>query len=238
MENDSLEISAKTVEEAIELATLELGAARDEVAVDVVSHGRSGILGIGAEPARVRVRRITGGGVAGAALTVVSELLGRLGAQARASIRSTGSGPEDPAMIDVQGEDAGLLIGKRGDTLRSLQYIVNTMLSQREREGAEVTPVVIDVEHYRRRREQNLRRLAEQMAQRASGSGRPVQLEPMTPADRRIVHMALADSTSVTTESTGEGADRRVTIKPIGDRPASPGPGRTGPRRRGPARQD
>jgi len=224
------------VEEAIELATIELGVSRDEVGVDVVSHGRSGILGIGSEPAKIRVRRIGSGGAAGAALTAITDILAKLDAQARASIRNTGTGPDDPTMIDVQGEDAGLLIGKRGDTLRSLQFIVNTMLAQRDRDDGDVTPVIIDIEHYRQRHEQSLRELAGQMARRASSAGRPLSLEPMSAADRRIVHMELADSTSVTTESTGEGANRRVIIKPVGDRPAPSSSDQSGPRRRGPTR--
>lgn len=175
------------------------------------------------------MRRIDAGGLAGGALGIVSHMLESLSVNARASIRTTGTGPDDPAVIDIQGEDAGLLIGKRGDTLRSLQFLLNTMLAQRSEGDDPVTPVMVDVEHYRRRREQNLQRLAESMARRATTSGRTVELEPMSPADRRTVHMALADSTAVTTESAGDGPDRRVTIRPIGA-------GRSDEGRRGPAR--
>lgn len=214
MEEQSLEITGKTVEEAIEIATLELGVGRDGVAVDVVSHGRSGILGIGSEPAKVRVRRIDSNGIAGDALSIVSHLLKSLDVIALASIRSTGVDENEPAIIDIQGEDAGLLIGKRGETLRSLQLLLNIMLSQQHENQSTRMPVVLDIEHYRKRRERNLQRLAEKMANRASETGNSVELESMNAADRRIVHLALSSSKSVITESKGEGSDRRVMIIP------------------------
>ena len=179
MEEQSLEITGKTVEEAIEIATLELGVGRDGVAVDVVSHGRSGILGIGSEPAKVRVRRIDSNGIAGDALSIVSHLLKSLDVIALASIRSTGVDENEPAIIDIQGEDAGLLIGKRGETLRSLQLLLNIMLSQQHENQSTRMPVVLDIEHYRKRRERNLHRLAEKMANRALETGNSVELESM-----------------------------------------------------------
>lgn len=214
MEEQSLEITGKTVEEAIEIATLELGVGREGVAVDVVSHGRSGILGIGSEPAKVRVRRIDANGIAGDALSIVSRILKSLDVIALASIRSTGADENEPAVIDIQGEDAGLLIGKRGETLRSLQMLVNMMLSQQTDHQSSRMPVILDIEHYRKRKERNLQRLAEKMANRASETGNSVELEYMNASDRRIVHMALSSSKSVTTESKGEGQNRRVMIIP------------------------
>ena len=218
MEEQSLEITGKTVEEAIEIATLELGVGRDGVAVDVVSHGRSGILGIGSEPAKVRVRRIDSNGIAGDALSIVSHLLKSLDVIALASIRSTGVDENEPAIIDIQGEDAGLLIGKRGETLRSLQLLLNIMLSQQQENQSTRMPVVLDIEHYRKRRERNLHRLAEKMANRALETGNSVELESMNAADRRIVHLALSSSKSVITESKGEGSDRRVMIIPTNNK--------------------
>ena len=228
MENRSIERTARTVEEAIDLAVMELGVGRDEIVVDVVSSGRAGILGIGAEPAKVRVRLIGDESPAAAAgLSAVSDILGLLDVEAAASIRSSGSGPGDPPVIDVQGEDAGLLIGRRGETLRALQFVVNSVLSRRDEA---LGPVVVDVERYRSRREQELRRLAERTARRAVSTGRAVSLDPMPPADRRTIHLALADSSDVTTESAGEGADRRVVVSPVADRPgAREGRGRRTP---------
>jgi len=221
MENESLERTGKTVDEAINQALQELGVGRDEVEVDVVSQGRTGLLGIGSESARVRVTLISSGSPqdAGTALAVVSHLLDTMGVDATPTIRSSGTGSDDPTVIDIQGEDAGLIIGSRGETLRSLQYVVNIVLGRREDNSG---PIVIDVEQYRDRRQQQVAGLASRMAERAISSGRPVTLEPMSPADRRLVHVALSDDNGVTTESSGDGNDRRVTITPTGERAARP----------------
>ena len=220
MKKQSLEQTGKTVDEAIDLALQELGVGRDAVEVDVISHGRTGILGIGSEPARVRVSLITGSPAdAGDALSVVNHLLDSMGVDVTPTIRSSGTGPDDPTIIDIQGEDAGLIIGTRGETLRAFQYVVNIVLGRREDAGG---PVVVDVEQYRDRRQRQVAGLATRMAERAIASGRPVTLEPMSPADRRLVHVALSDDTGVTTESSGDGHDRRVTISPTGQRAARP----------------
>jgi spoIIIJ-associated protein len=231
MEKQSLERTGKTVDEAIDQALQELGVGRDEVEVDVVSQGRTGILGIGSESARVRVSLITTGSPAdsGAALGVVSHLLDTMGVDATPSIRSSGTGPDDPTVIDIQGEDAGLIIGSRGETLRALQYVVNIVLGRRDDHSG---PIVVDVEQYRDRRQQQVAGLASRMAERAISSGRPVTLEPMSPADRRLVHVALSDDNGVTTESSGDGNDRRVTITPTGERAARPSSGGGDRRRR------
>ena len=148
----------------------------------------------------------------------MSHLLKSLDVIALASIRSTGVDENEPAIIDIQGEDAGLLIGKRGETLRSLQLLLNIMLSQQHENQSTRMPVVLDIEHYRKRRERNLQRLAEKMANRALETGNSVELESMNAADRRIVHLALSSSKSVITESKGEGSDRRVMIIPTNNK--------------------
>ena len=196
---------------------LELDADREEVEVDVVSKGKTGILGIGGEPAKVRVTRITdSGGEAGAGLRAVNKIMRLMDVEAQATIRTSGSGPEDPSIIDVQGMDAGLLIGRRGETLQSLQFIVNMMVS---RELDRRTTVLVDVEQYRVRRQQNLESMAQRMAERVVSSGRSMSLEPMSAADRRIIHMALSSNDKVSTESSGEGQDRKITISPGGREP-------------------
>lgn len=229
MEDQSLVRSAKTVEEAIELATLELGVGRDEIEIDVISQGRSGILGIGAEDARVRVRRITDGdGSAAVALGIVERFLDWMDVDAVATIRSSGGGEEMP-IIDIQGSDAGLLIGHRGETLRAFQFLVNLSLGRGE---GRPTGIVLDVEQYRERRSRQLATLARRMAQRAISSGRSVELDPMSPADRRVIHFALADYQGVETQSEGEGADRRVVIITTGEAPRPSRGGRGDGRRR------
>ena len=225
MDNSSLELTAKTVEEAIELALLELGVDRDEVEVDVVSQGRSGILGLGSEPAKVRVSLIgEGGSQTGedgshvkAALDVVNNILDAIGVEATPTIRSQGGG-DDPAVIDIEGEDAGLIIGRRGETLRAFQFVVNMIVG---RQFEDAGSVVVDVEQYRERRQRQVRSMAQRAAEQASSSGQSVTMDPMNAAGRRVVHMTLADDRSVMTESSGEGQDRRVTVSPTGERPAS-----------------
>ena len=158
--------------------------------------------------------RITGDeGKAGAGLKIVGHILKEMEVEARPTIRSSGTGPDDPAIIDVQGEDAGLLIGRRGETLQALQFVVNLLLNRQENQR---THVIVDVEQYRERRSRNISTMAKRMAERVIASGRPVTLEPMSASDRRTVHMALADHNQVTTESSGEGRDRKVTISLVG----------------------
>ena len=149
---------------------------------------------------------------------------------ARPTIRTSGSGPDDPPVIDIQGEDAGLIIGRRGDTLRALQFVTNMVLGRQQEEP---TPVIVDVEGYRERRFAHLRQIANRMAERAIASGRAVTLEPMPPADRRMIHVTLADNKGVTTGSSGEGSERRVTIEPTGEVAPRPQSGRPAGGRRG-----
>jgi spoIIIJ-associated protein len=216
MEKQPLERTGKTVEEAIEVAIRDLGVGRDEVEVDVVSQGRGGILGIGSEPAKVRVSLISGANAgASAALGVVTDLLNAMRVDATPTIRTSGTDADNPTVIDIQGEDAGLIIGRRGETLRALQYISNIILGRREDDSG---PIIVDVEQYRDRRAQQVSVLAERMAERATSSGTPVTLEAMSAADRRLVHVALAENKKVTTESTGEGTMRSVVVTPIGTR--------------------
>ena len=236
MEDQSLVRSAKTVEEAIELATLELGVGRDEIEVDVISEGRPGLFGIGAEPAKVRVRLLTDNdgdndsddSTTSAALNIVYDFLDLLDVDADATIRKEGSELDDQPVIDIQGEDAGLLIGNRGETLRSLQFLVNMVLSRTEGRSAGVT---LDVAQYRERHMHQLSALAERMAKRAVANGDSVALDAMSPADRRIIHFSLANFAGVRTESSGEGNDRHVVIYSTGDgSSASDNSGRRGRR--------
>ena len=112
-------------------------------------------------------------------------------------------------MIDISGEDLGVLIGRRGDTLLSFQYLVNLIVTRRYPDRGGVT---IDVEHYRHRREEQIVALAQRMADRVREGGSPITLEPMTASERRLVHLALADDPDLETNSTGEGENRKVVI--------------------------
>ena len=208
-------MTARTVEEATELALKELDVDRDEAEVEILSRGKSGFLGIGAEPARVRVTKISPGeGGAGAAAFAV-ETVGRILQAAKVNVSRTLRAANDPEVggpiIDLTGEDSGLLIGRRGQTLQALQFLVNLIVRNQLGEGVRVA---LDVERYRQRRENSLRDMATKVAARVVQTNRSVTLEPMTPADRRIVHTTLTDHGGVTTESTGMGENRKVTIMP------------------------
>ncbi len=147
------------------------------------------------------------------AATVVDDLLRILGVEAELTIReplTVGDGRGSVrAVIDITGEDLGVLIGRRGETLLSLQYLVNLIVTRRYPGMGGVT---IDAEHYRHRRESQIVALAERMADRVRQTGSPITLEPMTPAERRIVHLALADDPDLVTNSVGEGENRKVVI--------------------------
>jgi spoIIIJ-associated protein len=217
-ESEAVEDTGKTVDEAIENGLAELGLERHEVTVDVLTEGRTGLFGIGGEPARVRLTpvslEVSGGDEIAYAQETLETLLRLLDIEATATVRA----PETPgdgvglakAVLDINGEDLGVLIGRRGSTMASLQYLLNLMVSRRFKgEG----PFTVDVEGYRRRREESLRGLAFRMAERVRETGRSVTLEPMPANERRIVHLALAKDPTVGTSSVGEGESRKVAIR-------------------------
>lgn len=220
---ESLEVSAKTVEEATQLALEKLGLNLDQVEVTVLKKGRSGILGLGGEEAKVLVKPISPPQTAPAADTariakqVLEELLVAMTIPATVNLSPPPSpGASDQAIaLDIQGEDLGVLIGRRGQTLASLQYIVNLVVTNRVKSRLGV-PVSLDVNSYKQRRYQALQALALRLAEQVKATGRTVSLEPMPPNERRIVHLALAESPDVITQSTGEGEARKVTILPKG----------------------
>jgi spoIIIJ-associated protein len=146
-------------------------------------------------------------------LATLEELLAKLQITAGVAVyRATAADEEEvPWVLQIRGRDLGVLIGRRGETLAALQYITRLIAS---RELQRRSNIVLDVEGYKSRREQMLRRLAQRMADQAVQIGRTVTLEPMPPYERRIVHLALRDHPQVTTESIGEGEHRKVTIIP------------------------
>ncbi|MFC1862232.1 RNA-binding cell elongation regulator Jag/EloR [Chloroflexota bacterium] len=218
---ESLEISAKTVEEAIQLALEQLGVSRGEVEVNVVREGKSGIMGLGAEDALVRVEPLTSipkeeSGVTEVVESVLERLLtlmdvaGSIVPQTQSLVEGV---QETSASIafDVKSDDSGILIGRRGQTLSCLQYIVRLIVNH---QMETMVPIVIDVEGYKQRRYQALQVLARRMAEQAKAKEMPLPLEPMTAAERRIIHLTLADHPDVTTQSIGQGWNRKVVILP------------------------
>ena len=226
-ERTEIVMTAPTVDEAIELGLKELDADRDEAEVEILRRGKTGFLGIGSEAARVRVIRISIGhddaGVpttaegdttaAGVATAAVGRILEAAGVNVTRTLRAANDPESGGPIIDLAGEDSGLLIGRRGQTLQALQFLVN-LIVRKQFEGVRV---VLDVENYRQRRELQLREMATTIAKRVAETNRSITLEPMPPADRRIIHTSLTDHPGVSTESTGEGEGRKVTIMPKRD---------------------
>ena len=204
-------ITAKTVEEAIELGLRELDVDRAEAEIDVISRGKAGILGIGSEPARVRVTRIdTPSDVVKTTSEVIDNIISLLGVDVVSTLTQVEREDLGGPVFEIEGDDAGLLIGRRGDTLKALQFLVKYLVSQKLDGNVNM---LVDVEGYQDRRYQSLMNMARGVAQRVADSGRPITLEPMPPNERRIVHIALADHHRVTTESTGSGSSRQVVVQ-------------------------
>ena len=210
------------------MALKELDVDREEAEVEILGRGKAGFLGIGAELARVRVTRLTAGGSAAvadadaageqSAAAIATAAVGRILEAAGVNVTRTLRSAHDPEtggpVIDLAGEDSGLLIGRRGQTLQALQFLVTLIV--RRKLGEDVR-VVLDVENYRQRRESSLRDMAAKVASRVAQTNRSITLEPMPPADRRVIHTSLAEHPGVRTESAGEGDNRKVTVMPRRD---------------------
>ena len=228
----SIEISARTVAEAVELALEQLRKDRDEVAIAVLESGEGG------DEALVRVSVVdededeespsnTSGlrvpeadDIAGVARTLLEEMLKRMDIHAYVTAVKTrvpdqqGESEEETVTLHIEGADEqamGLMIGRRGETLHSLQFLLNMLVSRRVHRWPHL---VVDVGNYRQRRRESLEGLAHRMAERVCQTGRAIMLEPMAAYERRIVHLALRNDSSVYTQSTGEGANRKIVIHP------------------------
>ncbi len=206
----------------------QLNASREEIKVDVLSEGKSGIFGMGSEEAVIQVERLSPMSeleedmpdeknvTEEVAEEVLETLLNLMGVEATImpeSLQMT-NGEEQvtpPLAFNIQGEDLGILIGRRGQTLAALQYVARLIINHQMKVW---TPVVIDVEGYKQRRSEALQALAMRMAEQVRVKGVPFTLEPMPAYERRIIHLALTDHPDVTTESTGEGDARKVVILP------------------------
>jgi len=216
---ENLEISARTVEEATQKALTQLNVGLDEVEITVLSEGKSGILGLGSEDARIRVRLIDlkkkpDSETLETARNILENLLTKMGVAAKITVEQSKTvlSEEDeaePVVFNIAGDDTGILIGRRGQTLEALQYFVRLITS---RKTLSKTPIVIDVEGYKQRRYEDLRILAANVANQVKATGSSIRLEPMSAYERRIIHLALANDLDVKTESTGEGNLRRVVV--------------------------
>lgn len=275
------EFRGKTVEEATETGLAALGLKHSQVEIEILSRGSRGLLGFGAEDARVRIvpimsasqeaapkpeahapkqpkptkpaaptsevkpaaapkaapppqpkaaprsaapraalsaaeaAELTNEQVGAIAAELLQGMLDRMDMRAQVQVveyRGVLDADQDPPLVlNIEGEDLGILIGRRAETLSALQYLTRLMVNHRVHRWINL---VVDVESYKARREEQLVRLAERMAERVVSTGRAVALEAMPPRERRIVHITLRNHPQVTTQSVGEGEQRKVTIIP------------------------
>jgi spoIIIJ-associated protein len=219
-DRNSVEISAPSVAEAVERGLARLGLKRDQVEIVVLEEGRPASTPGGGIPARVRLTapeaNVEADPELAAAREVVQELLQRM--RIRASTTAQWTEPEDireerHALVEIHGQDLGIMVSRRGEALTAIQYLARMMTA---RKLGRPLPVIVDVEGYRRRREQQLRRMARRAAEQAMERARTVELEPMPANERRIIHLELREHPGVTTESIGVGRARKVTIIPKG----------------------
>lgn len=204
---EEIEIVAATVEQAIEKAEAQLGLSRDQLKVEVIREGKSGILGIGSKEALIRVTPIIPPerNVVQTVTEVLDTLLRLLGVVGEVEVLS-----EDiPLALNIKGDDLGILIGRRGQTLAALEYITKLTVAGQLKTWL---PLSVDVAGYKKRRHDSLQRLALYLAEQVKSRRRAITMEPMPADERRIIHLTLADNPDVTTQSIGEGENRKVVI--------------------------
>jgi len=193
------------VEEAVNLALQEFGVPREMVEVEVLDEGGKGFLGLISKQAIVKV--ILKDVVKESARNFLQQVIEAMKLDVKFDIEED----EDTIKFNLYGKNVGLLIGHRGETLDSLQYLVNVVASK-YREYDRYRRIILDAENYRKRREETLIRLAKKLAKQVMETKESVELEPMSPNERRIIHMALQDHPYVETYSEGEEPNRRVII--------------------------
>lgn len=246
-EKTTLEIIAPTVEEAIAQGLAQLGLTADAVSVEVLDTGSKGLFGLGKAQVRVRltvngpegaeavetettasepepatapvqeaISTLDHDPLLDRTESVISKLIHMMGLQAQISAHYGDIDRPDRRYIhvDVRGKDLSVLVGRRSETLNAFQYVASLIIGK---ESQQFVHLVVDVEGYRARREKQLAQMAERMADQVAKNGKKQTLEPMTSAERRIVHIALREHPAVTTESTGEDPHRKVVILPKED---------------------
>lgn len=201
---NSVEMTGKTIEEAVELALAQLGVNADRIEYEVLEAPSRGFLGFGSKPARVKVivKKVN-------PVDVAKEFLNNIFAKMDLNVNIEEVNGADNITFNLHGDELGILIGKHGQTLDALQYLTNLAAN---REAEERVRIVLDVENYRMRRAETLNRLALRLADRVRRNGERVTLEPMSPHERKIIHMALQNDHRVATYSEGEEPYRKVVI--------------------------
>ena len=201
-----VEKTAKTVDDAVDQAIAELGISRDEIDIEIIDQPTKGFLGLlGAKPARVKVmvkdtpaRRVR---------TIMSDILSTMDLNAKMNIAEK----DNTVIINLEGDNLGILIGRRGETLDALQYLINLSVNKNLESRRKF---ILDIEGYRQRREETLKKLAQKLADKATQRGRNVVLEPMNSLERRIIHTALQGRDDISTFSEGEEPYRKIIIAP------------------------
>ena len=202
---DMLTFSAKTVDEAVTKALIDLGTTSDKLEYEVIEKGSAGFLGIGAKPAIIRARKKES--IQDNAVDFLAQIFDAMNMQV--TIAAVFNEEEKELSITLEGDDMGILIGKRGQTLDSLQYLVSLIVNKNS-DG--YLRVKLDTENYREKRKKTLETLAKNIAYKVKRTKRPVSLEPMNPYERRIIHAALQNDKYVLTRSEGEEPFRHVVI--------------------------
>jgi spoIIIJ-associated protein len=200
-----IEMTGRTVQEAVKNALSELNLTEDKIEVEVLEEGSKGLFKlIGAKPAKIRVK--VKRDYIYEAKNFLRDVLETMGIKAEIKIKEE----EDSIKISMTGPDMGILIGYRGETLDSLQYLISLVVNK----GHETAykRVVLDTENYRSKREDTLKRLAQKVAGTVRRTGKLIRLEPMNPYERRIIHSALQDDRYIKTHSEGDEPYRRVVI--------------------------
>lgn len=207
----SLEIEEKSIEDAIKVACETLKLPREMLDIEIISRGSSGIFGIvGAKKAKIRVRPkgLSPEALFEKAKTILEEILRYV----KLPVVIDGEPREDHIYLNIVSNGSGLLIGKKGQVLDALQYLVSRILSKQV--GQNVS-VVVDTENYRSRREDSLRELAQKLREKVKKTGKPITTGLMNTSERKIVHLALKDDPDVKTKSKGEGNMKRMVIYPV-----------------------
>ena len=200
-----IEMTGKTVDEALKNALEELNLTEDKVEFEVLEEGSKGLFNlIGTKPAKIRVTVKRDPALEGK--NFLTNVLSSMGVSADIEVKEE----KDTIFINLSGSKMGLVIGYRGETLDSLQYLVSLVVNKSH--DVPYKKVVLDTENYRSKREETLKRVAQKTAYKVKKTGRPYKLEPMNPYERRIIHSALQSYNDINTYSEGEEPFRRIVV--------------------------
>ena len=205
--------TGKNVDDAITKALVALGVTSDKLDYEIVEKGSNGILGIGSKPAKINARvkeeEVQTVATSEDVEKIVKDFLAKVFDAMNLTVKINVTVNEESVDIDLVGDDMGVLIGKRGQTLDSLQYLVSLVVNKK---SDIYLRVKLDTENFRERRKETLENLAKNIAFKVKRTKRPVSLEPMNPYERRVIHSALQNDRYVTTKSEGEEPYRHVVV--------------------------